>query len=39
MIIFICTDNKNGILFNRRRQSRDEAVLKDILETAGEKIC
>ena len=38
MIIFICTDNKNGILFNRRRQSRDEAVLKDILETAGEKI-
>ncbi len=38
MIIFICTDKNKGLLFNQRRQSRDEAVLKDILDTAGEQL-
>ena len=35
MDVFICVDDNNGMLFNGRRQSRDEAVVKDILEFAG----
>lgn len=38
MTIFICIDDNNGMLFNHRRQSRDEAVLKDMLITAGHKV-
>ena len=38
MTIFICIDDNNGMLFNHRRQSRDEAVLKDMLNTAEGKI-
>lgn len=38
MTIFVCMDDNNGMLFNHRRQSRDEAVLKDILGTAGQKV-
>ena len=34
MTIFVCIDDKNGMLFNHRRQSRDEAVLKDMLDVA-----
>lgn len=30
MTIFVCLDDRNGMLFNRRRQSRDAAVLEDI---------
>ncbi len=35
MNVFICVDDNNGMLFNGRRQSRDEAIVKDILEFAG----
>lgn len=38
MTIYICIDDNKGMLFNHRRQSRDEAVLKDILSTAGYKV-
>ena len=38
MTIFICLDAQNGMLFNHRRQSRDEAVLEDMLATAEGKI-
>ena len=38
MTIFVCVDDNNGMLFNRRRQSRDEAVLEDMVRTAGQKI-
>lgn len=38
MTIFVCIDDKNGMLFNHRRQSRDEAVLKDMLDIAEGKI-
>ena len=31
MTVFICLDDNNGMLFNRRRQSRDKEVLKDML--------
>lgn len=30
MTIYVCLDDRNGMLFNRRRQSRDAAVLADI---------
>lgn len=32
MHIIVCIDNQNGMLFNGRRQSRDRAVIADILE-------
>lgn len=38
MTIFICLDDNNGILFNHRRQSRDKAVLKDMLDIAEGKV-
>ena len=31
MTVFICLDDNYGMLFNRRRQSRDREVLKDML--------
>ena len=30
MTLYVCLDDKNGMLFNHRRQSRDAAVLQDI---------
>lgn len=30
MILYICLDDRNGLQFNNRRQSRDAAVLEDI---------
>ena len=30
MTIYVCLDDKNGMLFNGRRQSRDARVLEDI---------
>lgn len=30
MTIYVCLDDRNGMLFNNRRQSRDAAVLDDI---------
>lgn len=39
MIIIACVDEKNGMMFNRRRQSRDSAVCQDILrECRGKKL-
>lgn len=32
MVIIVCIENRNGILFNHRRVSRDEMVLKRIME-------
>ena len=30
MTLYLCLDDRNGMLFNNRRQSRDAAVLEDI---------
>ena len=30
MTLYICLDDRNGLLFNRRRQSRDAALLEDL---------
>lgn len=37
MIVAVCTDDNGGILFNSRRISRDEAVLKDLERIAEDK--
>lgn len=37
MIIIACVDEKNGLMFNRRRQSRDSVVCRDILEECSGK--
>ena len=39
MNIIVCLDNKKGMMFNNRRQSRDREVIKDIITMAdGNKI-
>lgn len=40
MTLIFCVDNNFGLMFNKRRQSRDSAVLEDIKNSfSGEKIC
>ena len=34
MHIIVCLDDRNGMAFNHRRQSRDRLVIKDICEVA-----
>lgn len=36
MICIVCVDTSNGMMFNHRRQSRDSAVIADIIAMAGE---
>lgn len=38
MHIIVCLDNQNGMLFNHRRQSRDRAVIVDILQNLDGRI-
>lgn len=38
MYIVVCLDTVGGILFNNRRQSRDSAIVNDIVNMAGEKL-
>lgn len=35
MILIVCLDEKNGMMFNRRRQSKDSAVRADMIAEAG----
>lgn len=35
--LFVCLDNSNGIMFNKRRQSRDKNVIEDILKITGNR--
>lgn len=35
MIIIACVDERNGMMFNHRRQSRDSVVCGDILRECG----
>ena len=37
MIAVVCIDNKNGMTFNRRRQSRDSKLIEDLMRLTGEK--
>ena len=38
MTLYICLDDRNGLQFNHRRQSRDSAVLEDIRSRIREKL-
>lgn len=39
MTLIVCLDNRNGMLFNKRRQSRDVCVYERILQiTAGNRL-
>ena len=39
MKLIVCLDDRDGMLFNRRRQSKDKVVCDDILElSAGNKL-
>lgn len=37
MIVMLCVDDQNGLLFNHRRQSKDRAVLIDMLHECKEQ--
>lgn len=38
MIVVICVDDKNGMMFHRRRQSQDRVMREDLLEECGENL-
>lgn len=35
MILIVCVDKNNGMLFNRRRQSRDTALIEHVIELSN----
>lgn len=37
MIVILCLDDKNGMMFNNRRQSRDKSIIQDILKLINGK--
>lgn len=37
MIAILCLDQKNGLYFNERRQSKDRYVIRDIVRNVGDK--
>lgn len=37
MIVMVCADDNNGMMFNKRRQSQDRVLRQRMLELAGEK--
>ncbi len=37
MIVILCLDDKNGMMFNNRRQSKDKVVIQDILKLVDGK--
>ena len=37
MIVILCLDDKNGLMFNNRRQSKDKVVVQDILKLVDGK--
>ena len=32
MKLIVCLDDKNGMMFNKRRQSRDRVLIENVLE-------
>ena len=38
MILILCVDDRGGMLFNRRRQSQDREVRRDILAMAAGRV-
>ena len=38
MIVILCLDDKKGMMFNNRRQSKDKFVIQDILKLVESKL-
>lgn len=38
MIVILCLDDRNGMMFNNRRQSRDQAVIEDMVLASGKSL-
>ena len=38
MTVFVCIDDKGGMTFFGKRQSRDSALIKDVVEHAGDGV-
>ncbi len=38
MVLAVCIDDSNGLMFNNRRLSSDKAVVRDMLQIAGTAI-
>ena len=38
MTLIVCLDDKNGMLFNKRRQSKDSVLCQKITELAGDHL-
>jgi hypothetical protein len=38
MTVFVCIDDRGGMLFNKRRQSRDSRVIEDVIRTADDGV-
>lgn len=36
LVLIVCTDDKNGMMFNNRRQSRDALVIADLIQIVGQ---
>lgn len=36
MKVVVCVDDRGGMMFNRRRQSRDRALIADLLASVGD---
>jgi len=39
MKIIVCVDDRGGMMFNKRRQSQDYEVRKDILDMSAGRVC
>ncbi len=37
MIVAVCIDDKNGMMFHQRRQSRDRLQISDLVAVSGER--
>ena len=38
MTVFVCIDDRGGMMFNKRRQSRDSKVIEDVARTVGDGV-
>jgi hypothetical protein len=36
VIIIVCVDDKNGMMFNKRRQSKDSILIKNMIQEIGD---
>ncbi len=39
MRVFVCVDDRDGMMFGGKRQSRDSALIADLVASAGGRVC